>query len=151
MSRYIGPTILAFCLASIFGVSAKAQSDIQPTDPNGAVSVTFEFDVKPGFEREFENVFRTSIKCARLDPANIAFNIHSVVGQERKYVAFIVWRSPIAFESHLKRPYTRQLLAMFDRALARPISETRRYIRNLEPATSFLTVTGDPADKPECR
>lgn len=141
--------LLFFIVAS--GQTAVAQTDIKSTHPNGEVSVVFDFDVKPGFEAEFETFFKRSIKCARLDPGNVAFNIHKVVGTERQYLAHIIWKSPEAFHSHLQQPYTKQLLAMFGRTLTKPVSEGRRYISNLDPAPPKAPAKGDPSDDPDCR
>lgn len=138
--------------ASAATLPAHAQMDIKPTHPNGEVTLVVDFDVKPGFEAEFESFFKKSTKCSRLEPGNIAFDIHKVVNAERRYVLYEVWRSTDALKSHFERPYTKALFAMFDRALTKPVTAGGlRFIGDLAPAQRVAAVTGDPTTDPDCR
>lgn len=139
-------------IASVTPLPASAQIEVRPTHPNGEVSLVVDFEVKPGFEKEFETFFARSIKCVRLDPGNAVFAIHKVAGTEGRYVAFNVWRSAAALKSHFERPYTKALLAMQKRALVRQINEGGlRFISDLDPAKRIAPVAGDPSDNPDCR
>jgi quinol monooxygenase YgiN len=131
---------------------ALAQINIAATSPNGETALVVDFEVKPGAEAEFEQTFLKSARCSRLEPGNIVFNIHRVVGQERRYVLYEIWRSPEALSAHFERPYTKALFAMFDRALDRPVTEGGlRFIGDLSPASRPAPVGGDPAAVAECR
>ncbi len=154
MSNDIRNAVAAASLAIAAGAAAlpaQAQVEIKPTHPNGEVSFIVDFEVKSGFGEEFETFSRRSALCARLDPGNIAFEIHKVIGAENRYLYYVIWRSPDALRSHLERPYTKALLGMFQRALARPLSESIRYITDMSPAVRPAPPAGDPFDNPTCR
>lgn len=121
--------------------NAQAQSEETAT--------VIDFEVKPGAEAEFEKYFLLSARCSRLEPGNVAFNIHRVAGQQQHYVLYEVWRSPEALNAHFERPYTKALFAMFERSLAGEPKD--RELRDLSPATRSAPVSGDPADAAECR
>jgi quinol monooxygenase YgiN len=111
-----------------------------------------DFEVKPAMMQRFEAAFALSVRCSRLEPGNIAFGIHRVVGAENRYVLYEVWRSVAALEAHFARPYTRALFAMFDDALVRPVTEGGlRFIGDLSPPPRPTPVAGDPATDPACR
>jgi quinol monooxygenase YgiN len=146
----------AFFAASAAPVHAQAPSQapvgVSPTHPNGEVSIVIDYEVKQGFEADFEQHFKRLVECARLDPGNITFDVAKVIGAQRRYVSYAIWRSPAALDSHLKRPYAKALFAMFDRALERPITQGgRRMISDLSPATRPAPVRGDLSDRAECR
>ncbi len=126
--------------------------EIKPTHPNGEVSLIVDFEVKPGFEAEFETFSRRSIACSRLEPGNIAFDIHRDTRDGRRYVLYEVWRSPAALQAHFAEPYTKALFAMFDRALTRPVTEGGlRFIADLLPSARSAPATGEPSANPDCR
>jgi quinol monooxygenase YgiN len=130
----------------------QAPVGVQPTHPNGEVNIVIDYEVKAGFEEDFESHFKRLVECARLDPGKILFDIGKVVGVARRYVSYAIWRSPAALDAHLQRPYAKALFVMFDRALERPITQSgRRFISELPPATRTALVAGDPSDRAECR
>jgi quinol monooxygenase YgiN len=117
---------------------------LQPS-PNGEVALIVNFEVKPGAEAEFEEVFRRSVAYSRLEPGNIIFNVHKVLGTERSYVLYEVWRDEEAVNSHFQRPYTVALFSMFDRNLARPLSEGGlRFVQDLDPQPRTAPAETDP-------
>lgn len=123
---------------------------LQPS-PNGEIALVVNFEVNPGAEAEFEEVFRRSVTCSRLEPGNIIFNVHKILGAERSYVLYEVWRSEEAVKSHFAQPYTIALFSMFDRNLARPLSEGGlRFVQDLDPQPRTPPAATDPADCPEC-
>jgi quinol monooxygenase YgiN len=136
----LAASVLATAL-SMAAPEAQAQSE--------ETAMVVDFEVKPGAEAEFEKYFLLSARCARLEPGNVAFNIHRVVGQQQRYVLYEVWRSPEALNAHFERPYTKALFAMFDQSLAGTPAD--RELRDLSPATRSAPVSGDPADVAECR
>lgn len=152
MAKRSYPTLAAACLlfAATTFTPAQAQVEVKATHPSGAVSLVVDFEVKPGFEAEFESFFARSIQCARLDPGNAVFNVHKVAGAEGRYVAYNVWRSTDALKAHFQRPYTKALLEMQKRALAKPLTESLRFISPLDPARLAAPVQGDPSDNPRC-
>lgn len=106
---------------------------LQPS-PNGEVTLVVNFDVKPGAEAEFEQVFRRSVTCSRQEPGNILFNVHKVLGTERSYVLYEIWRDEAAVNFHFAQPYTVALFSMFERNLARPLSESGlHFLQDLDP------------------
>jgi quinol monooxygenase YgiN len=114
---------------------AQAQIAIEPTNDNGEVVLVVDFEVKAGFEAEFEEYFRRSVTCSRSEPGNVAFNIHKVVDRPNNYVLYEIWRDTEALESHFEQPYTKALFEMFDRTLVRPVTEGGlRFISDLDPA-----------------
>jgi quinol monooxygenase YgiN len=149
MMKTVTSAALALTLAAS---AAHAQSPVAATHPNGEVALVVDFEVKTGFEEEFERYFARSTTCSRLEPGNVAFNVHKVVGAPGRYVLYEIWRSPAALESHFQRPYTIALFQMFDRALVRPVSEGGlRYIGELAPARRSAPVAGDPSRLTECQ
>ncbi len=131
--------------------AADAQIALQPS-PNGEVAIIVDFDVKPGAEAEFESVFRRSVTCSRLEPGNITFNVHKMMGGERSYVLYEVWRSEAAVNSHFARPYTVALFSMFDRNLVRPITDGGlHFVQDLDPQKRAAPATTDPTSLAECR
>jgi quinol monooxygenase YgiN len=133
------------------GKPAQAQITIQPS-PNGEVALVVNFEVKAGTEAEFEQFFRRSVMCSRLEPANIAFNVHRVMGSERSYVLYEIWRSEEALNSHLARPYTKALFATFDRNLTRPVTAGGlHFVADLDPQSRSAPAATDPAARAECR
>lgn len=137
---------------TLIAQAAAAQAPVAPTHPNGEVALVVDFEVKRGFEDEFERYFALSTTCSRLEPGNIAFNIHKVTGATGRYVLYEIWRSPQALEEHFQRPYTIALFQMFDRALVRPVTEGGlRFISDLDPARRAAPVAGDPVDREECQ
>ncbi|MBG0511620.1 antibiotic biosynthesis monooxygenase [Agrobacterium sp. MOPV5] len=110
-------------------------SDIvmQPS-ANGEVTLVVNFEVKPGAEAEFEQVFRRSVTNSRLEPGNITFNVHKILGSERSYVLYEIWRNEDAVKFHFAQSYTIELFAMFERNLAKPLSEGGlRFVQDLDP------------------
>jgi quinol monooxygenase YgiN len=134
---------LSFVLLAIALPAPAAQAQAEET------AMVIDFQVKPGAEAEFEKYFLLSARCARLEPGNVAFNIHQVAGQQQRYVLYEIWRSPEALNAHFERPYTKALFAMFERTLAG--EPTDRELRDLSPAARSAPVGGDPADVAECR
>lgn len=131
--------------------AAKAQIALQPS-PNGEVALVVDFEVKPGGEAEFERAFRRSVTCSRLEPGNIAFTIHKVLGDERRYVLYEVWRNEAALNSHFAQPYTIALFSTFERTLARPLSEGGlSFVQDLDPQQRAAPAVTDPASHVECR
>ncbi|MBW1248759.1 antibiotic biosynthesis monooxygenase [Pseudomonas tolaasii] len=137
--------------AFISSQAAMAEIVLQPS-PNGEVALVVNFEVKPGAEAEFEKVFRRSVTCSRLEPGNITFNVHKILGTERNYVLYEVWRNEAAVNSHFARPYTVALFSMFDRNLARPLSEGGlRFVQDLQPEARKAPAKTEPASVAECR
>ncbi|MDX2266216.1 MAG: antibiotic biosynthesis monooxygenase family protein [Hyphomicrobiales bacterium] len=154
MAHPFRQTLAAASVLLIAGAAlpASAQMTIEPTHPNGEVSLVVDFEVKPGFEAEFETFFRRSAKCSRLEPGNLAFDVHKVVGADGCYVLYEIWRSAGALKAHFERPYTKALFAMFERALVKPVTEGGlRFISDLAPATRPAPVSGDPSSVAECK
>lgn len=145
----LGALVAATTLMS--SQAAMAQIVLQPS-PNGEVTLVVDFEVKPGAEAEFERVFRRSVTCSRLEPGNVTFNVHKVLGTERNYVLYEVWRNEAALNSHFARPYTVALFSMFDRNLARPLSEGGlHFVQDLDPQARTAPATTDPTSGAECR
>jgi len=137
--------------AFISSQAAMAEIVLEPS-PNGEVALIVNFEVKPGTEAEFEKVFRRSVTCSRLEPGNITFNVHKILGTERNYVLYEVWRNEAAVNSHFARPYTVALFSMFDRNLARPLSEGGlRFVQDLQPEVRKAPAKTEPASVAECR
>ncbi|CAH2400604.1 putative quinol monooxygenase [Mesorhizobium ventifaucium] len=65
---------LVAATAFISSQLAMAQIVLQPS-PNSEVALVVNFEVKPGAEAEFEQVFHRSVTCSRLEPGNITFNV----------------------------------------------------------------------------
>lgn len=131
---------------------AFAQIDIKPTNERGEVALVVDFEVKPGFEAEFERAFRRSVICSRLEPGNITFDFHAVVDAPGRYVLYEIWRNPDAVRTHFETPYTKDLFALFERALAKPLTEGGlRFISEPVPAGRTPPAATNPASRPECR
>lgn len=106
---------------------------IKPS-PNGEVALVVSFDVKPEAIAEFESVFARSVELSRKEPGNVFFNIHKVQDTDNQYVLYEVWRDTTALDSHFAEPYTKDLFAMFDRNLTKPITEGGlRFVADLHP------------------
>lgn len=138
--------------AALFSAKpAMADIDIKP-NTNGQVEIVVDFEVKPGKEAEFEQTFKRSVMCSRLEPGNITFNVHSVIDAPRHYVLYEQWRSTEALNSHFARPYTKALFSMFDRDLVHPVTDGGlRFIQEIDPAQRSAPATTDPASLAECR
>ncbi len=151
MLKKIALGTVAAAGALLSSQAANAQITLQPSK-NGEVAIVVNFDVKPGAEAEFEGVFRRSVTCSRLEPGNITFNVHKVLGSERSYVLYEVWRNEAAVNSHFARPYTVALFSMFDRDLVRPITEGGlHFVQDLDPQPRSAPATTDPKSLAECR
>jgi quinol monooxygenase YgiN len=150
LKRYVlGSLVVAIALIS--SQTAMAQVALQPS-PNGEVTLVVNFEVKAGAEAEFEKVFRRSVTCSRLEPGNVIFNVHKILGTERSYVLYEIWRNEAAVKSHFTRPYTVALFSMFDRNLARPLSEGGlRFVQDLQPQARKAPASTDPTSLAECR
>ncbi len=145
-------TSIAALLTVTTAWSATAQMKIEATSPNGETTLVVDLEVKPGFETEFEQAFRLSARCSRLEPGNVAFNFHKERDKSGRYVLYEIWRSPAALTAHFDRPYTKALFKMFDRALVKPVTEGGlRFISEIEPANRPAPVTDDPSSVPECK
>jgi quinol monooxygenase YgiN len=129
--------------------TAEGQPAIQP-GPNGEVVLVVTFKVKPGAEADFEKAFHRSVTCSRLEPGNVIFNVHKVFGAQRTYVQYEIWRSEDALKSHFGRPYTKALLAMFDRDLAVPLARSVNFVVDLDPQPRAAPATTDPASVADC-
>ncbi len=150
LKRHVLGTLVA-ATAFISSPTAFAQVALQPS-PNGEVTLVVNFEVKSGAEAEFEKVFRRSVTCSRLEPGNVTFNVHKILGAERSYVLYEIWRDDIAVKSHFARPYTVALFSMFERNLARPLSEGGlRFVQDLQPQARTAPATTDPTSLAECR
>ncbi len=133
-------------------IPAQARIDVEPTHENGEVSVIVEFVAKVGLQSELEAHLKRSIECSRREPGNISFDVHRVVGEDRRYVLYEVWRSPDALRAHFERPYTKTLFAAFDRILTEPVTEGGlRFIGDLYPQPRQAPAVGGPEANPDCR
>ncbi|MCB5206806.1 putative quinol monooxygenase [Methylovorus mays] len=144
----------AFVAATAIISSQSALALDIKAGPTGEVALVVNFDVKPGAEAEFEKVFQRSVTCSRLEPGNVTFNVHKVLGAERSYVLYEIWRNKEALDSHFERPYTKALFAMFEQNLARPLTEGAgglNFVADLAPAPRPAPVTTDPTSVAECR
>jgi hypothetical protein len=103
--------------------TAEGQPAIQP-GPNGEVVLVVTFKV--------------------------IFNVHKVFGAQRTYVQYEIWRSEDALKSHFGRPYTKALLAMFDRDLAVPLARSVNFVVDLDPQPRAAPATTDPASVADC-
>lgn len=152
MKQFLKHTLSALAVAGamLSAHSAMAQIKVEPS-PNGEVNIVVDFDVKPGKEADFEQVFHRSVTCARLEPGNITFNVHKVMDAPGHYVLYEQWRSEADLNEHFERPYTKTLFAMFDRDLKRPITEGGvRFVADMQPAPRTAPTISDPAANPEC-
>lgn len=132
-------------------VGAQAQINIKPS-ANGEVVLVVDFEIKAGMEDEFQRAFKRSVLCSRLEPGNLAFNIHKVHDTERRYVLYEIWRSTEALNTHFETPYTKALFTTFDRVLARPVTEGGlRFLAEIDPAKRPALAKTNPANRPECR
>jgi len=142
---------LVAAAAALSSCGAMAEIPLQPS-PNGEVALVVNFEVKPGSEAEFEKIFQRSVTCSRMESGNILFNVHKVLGTERGYVLYEVWRNEAAVKSHFARPYTVALFSMFDRDLVHPLSEGGlRFVQDLQPQKRSAPAPVDPGYLPECR
>ena len=141
------------CASSfLFFRAAVAQMKVNATHPNGEVALVVDMQVKPGAEAEFEEAFRRSVTCTRLEPGNIEFNVHKSLDGQGRYVLYEIWRSAEALESHFEQPYTKALFATFDRTLVRPVSDGGlRFVSDLAPAQRTAPARTSPASRAECR
>lgn len=148
----IAVTALSVALAlAMPATSTRAQTPVKAS-ANGEVVLVVDFEVKPGAEDEFERFFRRSVTCSRLEPGNVVFNLHKVVDAKGRYVLYEVWRSPAALEWHFAQSYTKDLFAMFDRALVRPVADGGlRFISDLDPSSRSAPANTTPASRSECR
>lgn len=150
--RYVLGALVA-ATAVVSSQSALADIEIK-AGPSGEVALVVNFDVKPGAAAEFEKVFLRSVTCSRMEPGNVTFNIHKVLGAERQYVLYEVWRNKDALDSHFARPYTKTLFSMFERNLTRPLSEGAgglHFVADMAPVSRPAPATTDPASLAECR
>jgi quinol monooxygenase YgiN len=139
---------VAFASAIIaVAASGAAAGDAKPAD--GDVAMIFNLSVKPDAQIEFEQTFRTTAHCARLEQGNVAYDMYKVRDQERQYVFYEVWRSPQALSSHMQQPYTKTLMSVLDRTLERPAKESLRFINDLSPAPRPDRAGAEAP--PECR
>jgi len=146
-------TVFLAAVTIVSAESAMADINIKPS-PNGEIALVVNFKVKPGADAEFEKVFHRSVTCSRLEPGNVTFNVHRVLGEEHSYVLYEVWRSKAALDSHFARPYTKALFSMFDRNLVTPLSEGEgglHFVADLDPATRSAPTNTDPTMIEECR
>lgn len=135
----------------ITAAPAPAQNPIEPS-PNGEVSVLIEFQVKSGKEDEFEKVFRQTVVCARLEPGNIIYNFHKVIGEPLHYVLYEQWLSVDAVEKHLARNYMKPLFAALDRDLDNPTTDRKRhFLSDMQAATRKEPANTDPSSVAGCR
>jgi quinol monooxygenase YgiN len=151
--KSLNQCLLAAVLSSgifIPAAAAVAQPVIKP-GPNGEVVLVVTFKVKPGAEADFEKAFHRSVTCSRLEPGNVTFNIHKVFGAQRTYVQYEIWRSEDALKSHFGRPFTKALLAMFDRDLSVPLARSVQFVADLDPQPRGAPATTDPASVAECQ
>lgn len=155
MNRFKKYVFSAFVAATALALSQSALAEINiKAGPTGEVALVVNFDVKKGAEAEFESVFRRSVTCSRKESGNITFNVVKVLGAERSYVLYEVWRSKDALNSHFERPYTKKLFAMFERNLTRPLTEGAgglHFVADLAPSPRSAPATTEPSDLPECR
>jgi len=148
VKKYVLGTLVA--TTALLTTQAASAVDLQPS-PNGEITLVVNFDVKPGAEAEFEEVFQRSARCSRLEPGNIIFNVHKYIGSERQYVLYEVWRDEAAVKSHFASPYTIALFKMFERNLARPLSEGGlRFVQDLQPQKRSEPAKTDPSTVTEC-
>lgn len=130
---------------------AQAQLNIKPS-ANGEVILVVDFEVKPGMEDEFQRAFKRSVLCSRLEPGNVAFNIHKVHDTERRYVLYEIWRNTEALNIHFETPYTKALFATFDRTLVRPVTEGGlHFLAEIDPAKRTPPAKTNPTSRAECR
>lgn len=140
-------------ICALLGASGAYAADAAPDikeSPNGEVTVIATLDVKPGSEANFEKASQLSIKCTRLEPGNVSFTIHKVLGENSlSYVMYEIWRNKAALQSHFAQPYTQALFGEFKRDLSAP--PAMKFIVDLAPRSRSKQAKTDPKSWTDCR
>lgn len=145
---------MSFALSLVIAAAAPgraAEPEIPVTNENGETAFFIDIEVKPGTESEFEAAVLKSVKCSRLEPGNITFNIHKLYHDERKYVLYEVWRTPEHFKAHLNRPYTKVLMDTLNAAMVKPLDASLHFAGDFAPAPRLEPGIAEPSKLDECK
>lgn len=99
-----------------------------PRDPQGATDLFVIFSVKDGEQERFVRQFGYSAQNSRPEPGCVAFHIHSVKDSPKTFVLYERWESPADLDAHFEQPYTRELFALLDEILEKPVEESLDFI-----------------------
>ena len=113
-------------------VSPLPKSELKtPLTSDTPVDLVVIFKVKDGMQKTFIDQFKKSIVHSRREQGNIEFFLHTVHGDDTKFVLFERWRSQDALDFHFAQPYTQELFEMFKSALEQPIDEYLNFINEI--------------------
>jgi quinol monooxygenase YgiN len=145
-------------VAALFAVKALPLNAAQPslydppmTNDRGETSFMIDIRLKPGTEDEFETVVLRAVRCSRLEPGNIMFNIHKIYGTTGRYMLYEVWRTQQQLRDHLARPYAKRLYALLNQSLEKPLSESLAFMGDFAPDIRLDPIASDPNRMADCR
>lgn len=87
------------------------------------VIVTLKLRFRPGTIAEALDRIVPIAAMTREEPGNIEFNVFRARDDDDQLVIFERWVNQAALERHWQEDYTKEVLAIFERDLAAPLSE----------------------------
>lgn len=87
------------------------------------VIVTLTLQFKPGSAETVLERMVPSVRLTRDEPGNNEFQFFEVKGSQDRFVVFERWKDQAALERHWEQPYTKEVLALFEAHLAKPLAE----------------------------
>ena len=92
-------------------------------DQGEEVIVTLTLQFKEGSAEKALERMIPAIRLTRDEPGNHEFRLFRAKRGTDRFVIFERWKNQAALERHWEQPYTKEILALFEEHLARPLSE----------------------------
>ncbi len=141
---------ITLCIIPHFSANA-AETDVPMTNDRGETAILTDIHLKPGTEEAFEIAVLRAVRCTRLEPGNITFNIHKVYRTDRRYVLYEIWRTPDQYRTHLDRPYIRRLVETMERTMDPPPSQSVQYLGDFAPDIRLDPLSTEPSRMQDCK
>lgn len=100
----------------------------QPAKGDTQVDMFVLFEVKDGMQDPFIQQFQKSITKSRPEPGNIGMFLHSVTGNNTKFVLYERWKNKAALDAHFAQPYTQELFESWKSSLVGPVEQYLNFV-----------------------
>jgi len=69
---------------------------------------------------------------SRPEPGNVAYHLHTIVGEPQRFALYERWKDQAALDFHFEQPYTLELFDVFKQVLTAPIEHFLNYVKEIE-------------------
>lgn len=104
----------------------------QPAKGDMPITMFVLFEVKDGMQDAFIKQFQNSITHSRPEPGNIGMFLHSINGNDSKFVLYERWKNKAALDAHFTQSYTQALFESWKTSLVAPVEQYLNFVTTVQ-------------------